>query len=196
MPLPFGRHFWLHGLMWGVGPGAKYASKVRLWSSWFCMKGGAPHAFLRSRYAPANLNPEADNVEQAIPQFRNHFLACIVILIGDGKGMQAIWGEGGSKCWLCKDHNGIVEQKEVGSTSRLGALLRSITLERRPGDYQHAACQIVNGKRTIIPPFPPYSPESLIKPKLLQLCRPSNKPSRMQTSGIPVGECLPSASRA
>ena len=54
------------------------------------------------------------------------------------------------KCWLCKDPNGIVEQMGVESTSRWGAFLSSVTPDRRPGDYQHAACRILNGiaKRT------------------------------------------------
>ena len=48
------------------------------------------------------------------------------------------------------DPNGIVEQMGVESTSRWGAFLRSVTPDRRPGDYQHAACRILNGiaKRT------------------------------------------------
>ena len=37
------------------------------------------------------------------------------------------------------------------------------------------------------PPFGPYRPELLVKPRLLQLCTPSNKPC------IPVRERLPSA---
>ena len=59
-------------------------------------------------------------------------------------------GGAGSKCWLCKDPNGIVEQTGVESTSRWGSFLRSVTPDRRPGDYQHAACRILNGiaKRT------------------------------------------------
>ena len=50
-----------------------------------------------------------------------------------------------SKCWLCKDPNGIVEQMGVESTSRWGAFLRFVTPDRRPGDYQHVACRILNG---------------------------------------------------
>ena len=44
-----------------------------------------------------------------------------------------------------KTPNGIVEQRGVESTSRWGAFLRSVTPDRRPGDYQHAACRILNG---------------------------------------------------
>ena len=79
------------------------------------------------------------DVEDAIFQFLAKFLTCIVALTGDGKGMQAMGGAG-SKCWLCKDSNGIVEQKGVVSTLRWRAFLRSIALERWRGDYQHAAC--------------------------------------------------------
>ena len=100
-------------------------------------------------------------MEEDVVLFQNHFLTCTVILIGDGKGMQAMGGAG-SKCWLCKDPNGIVEQMGVESTSRWGAFLRSVTPDRRPGDYQHAACRIVNGiaKRieTTLQALPPGTP--------------------------------------
>ena len=141
MRLPCGRHplpVRMYGLMYGGGGGAKYASKVKLWASWFCMDGGDEQAFLRSLDISANLNQEVRDVEEDVVLFQNQFLTCTVILTGDGKGMQAMGGAG-SKCWLCKDPNGIVEQRGVESTSRWGAFLRSVTPDRRPGDYQHAA---------------------------------------------------------
>ena len=65
-------------------------------------------------------------------------------------------------CWLCKDPNGIVKQMGVESTSRWGAFLRCVTTDRRLGDYQHAACRILNGiaKRTetTLQAFPLGSP--------------------------------------
>ena len=64
---------------------------------------------MRSLDIAANLNQEVKDVEEDIVLFQNQFLTCIVIFPGDGKGMQAIGGAG-SKCWLCKDPNGIVEQ--------------------------------------------------------------------------------------
>ena len=72
-------------------------------------------------------------MEEAIVQFKNQFLTCIVILTSDGKGMQAM-GAAGSKCSLCKDPKGIVEQKEVASTSTWGAFLTNIIPHRRLGD--------------------------------------------------------------
>ena len=98
--------------VWG---GAKYASKVKLWASWFCMDGGDEQAFLRSLDISANLNQEVRDVEEDVVLFQNQFLTCTVILTGDGKGMQAMGGAG-SKCWLCKDPTGIVEQRGVEST--------------------------------------------------------------------------------
>ena len=170
--------------VWG---GAKYASKVKLWASWFCMDGGDEQAFLRSLDISANLNQEVRDVEEDVVLFQNQFLTCTVILTGDGKGMQAMGGAG-SKCWLCKDPNGIVEQMGVESTSRWGSFLRSVTPDRRPGDYQHAACRILNGiaKRieTTLQALPPVP---LVRPKLLQLCRPSNKPSRMRPQASLLG---------
>ena len=145
---------------WG---GAKYASKAKLWASWFCMDGGDEQAFLRSLDISANLNQEVRDVEEDVVLFQNQFLTCIVILTGDGKGskMQAMGGAG-SKCWLCKDPNGIVEQSGVESTSRWGAFLRSVTPDRRPGDYQHAACRILNGIaqriETTLQALPPWYP--------------------------------------
>ena len=115
------------------------------------MDGGDEQAFLKSLDISAYLNQEVRDVEEDAVLFQNQFLTCTVILTGDGKGMQAMGGAG-SKCWLCKDPNGIVEQIGVESTSRWGAFLRSVTPDRRPGDYQHAACRILNGiaKRTEI----------------------------------------------
>ena len=113
------------------------------------MDGGDEQAFLRSPDVSANLNQEVKEVEEDIVNFQSQFLTCIVILTGYGKGMQAM-GETGSKCWFCKDPNGIVEQRGLESTSRWGAFLRCVTRDRRPRDYQHAACRILNGiaKRT------------------------------------------------
>ena len=120
MRLACGRHplpVRMYGSMYGGG--AKYASKVRLWASWFCMDSGDEQAFLRSLDISANLNQEVRDVEEDVVLFQNQFLTCIVILTGDGKGMQAMGGAG-SKCWLCKDPNGIVGQME--STS-IGAVM-------------------------------------------------------------------------
>ena len=72
--------------------GAKYASKVKLWASWFCMDGGDEQAFLRSLDISANLNQEVRDVEEDVVLFQNQFLTCTVILTGDGKGMQAMGG--------------------------------------------------------------------------------------------------------
>ena len=129
--------------VWG---GAKYASKVKLWASWFCMDGGDEQAFLRSLDISAYLNQEVRDVEEDVVLFQNQFLTCTVILTGDGKGMQAMGGAG-SKCWLCKDPgaNGIVEQMGVESTSRWGAFLRSVTLDRRPGGLP--TCSMPHPKR-------------------------------------------------
>ena len=106
-------------------------------------------------------------------------------------------GGAGSKCWLCKDPNGIVEQMGVESTSRLGAFLRCVTPDRRPGDYQHAAFRILNGiaKRTettnqILPPGSPRKAQALAA---LQAFKQALKD---ETSGIPLRERLPSPSRA
>ena len=141
---------------------AKYASKVKLWASWFCMDGEDEQAFLSSLDISTNLNQEVRDVEEDVVLFQNQFLTCTVILTGDGKGMQAMGGAG-CKSWLCKDPNGIVEQMGVESTSRWGAFLRSVTPDRRPGDYQHAACRIPNGiakrnETTLQAPPPPWYP--------------------------------------
>ena len=179
--------------VWG---GAKYASKVKLWASWFCMDGGDEQAFLRSLDISANLNQEVRDVEEDVVLFQNQFLTCTVILTGDGKGMQAMGGAG-SKCWLCKDPNGIVEQRGVESTSRWGAFLRSVTPDRRPGDYQHAACRILNGiaKRieTTLQALPPGTPG---KAQALAALQAFKQALKDETSGIPLRERLPSASRA
>ena len=79
--------------VWGGG-GAKYASKVKLWASWFCMDVGDEQAFLRSLDISANLNQEVKEVEEDIALFQNQFLTCIVILTGDGKGRHAVGGGG------------------------------------------------------------------------------------------------------
>ena len=129
--------------VWGGG-GAKYASKVKLWASWFCMDGRDEQAFLRSLDVSPDLNQEVRDVEEDVVLLRNHFLTCIVISTGDGKGMQAMGRGTGSKCWLCKEANGIVEQTAEESFFRSGAFLRCVTPNRRPGDYQHAACRILN----------------------------------------------------
>ena len=75
-----------------MGGGAKYASKVKLWASWFCMDGGDERAFLRSLDISANLNQEVRDVEEDVVRFQNQFLTCTVILGGEGKGMQAMRG--------------------------------------------------------------------------------------------------------
>ena len=84
----------LQGLVWVNvwGGGAKYASKVKLWASWFCMDGGDEQSFLRSLDISANLNQEVRDVKEYVVLFQNLFLTCIVILTGDGKGMQAMGG--------------------------------------------------------------------------------------------------------
>ena len=74
------------------GGGAKYASKVKLRASWFCMDGGDEQAFLRSLDISANLNQEVRDVEEDVVLFQNQFWTCTVILTGDGKGMQAMGG--------------------------------------------------------------------------------------------------------
>ena len=106
-------------------------------------------------------------------------------------------GGGGSKCWLCKDPNGIVKQRGVESTSRWGAFLRSVTPDRRPGEYQHAACRIPNSiaKRidTTLQALPPGTPGKAQALAALQAFRQALKDA---TSGIPLRERLPSASRA
>ena len=123
--------------------------------------------------------------------FQNQFLTCIVILTGDGKGMQAMGGAG-SKCWFCKDPNGIVEQMGVKSNSRWGAFLRCVTPDTRPGDYQHAACRILNGiaKRTetTLQALPPGTRG---KAQALAALQAFKQALKDETSSIPVREFLP-----
>ena len=191
MRLPCGKH----GSLYRGGGGAKYASKVKLWASWFCMDGWDEQAFLRSLDISTNLNQEVREVEEDIVLFQTQFFTCIVILTGDGKGMQAFGGVG-SKCWLCKDPNGIVEQIGVESTSRWGAFLRCVTPDRRPGDYQHAACRILNGIRsgiakrtaTILQALPPSTPS---KAQGLAALQAFKQALEDETSGIPLRERLP-----
>ena len=57
-----------------MGGGAKYAAKVKLWASWFCMDGGDERASLRSPDISANLNQEVGEVEEDIVLFQNQFL--------------------------------------------------------------------------------------------------------------------------
>ena len=160
------------------------------------MDGGDEQAFLRSLDISANLNQEVRDVEEDVVLFQKQFLTCTVILTGDGKGMQAMGGAG-SKCWLCKDPNGIVEQMGLEFTSRWGAFLRSVTPDRRPGDYQHAACRILNGiaKRieTTLQALPPDTPG---KAQALAALQAFKQALKDETSGIPLRERLPSASRA
>ena len=96
MRLPCRRHplpVRMYGSMYGGG--AKYASKVNLWPHGFaCMHldGGDEQAFLRALDVSANLNHEVRDVEEDVVLFQNQFLTDIVILTGDGKGMQATGG--------------------------------------------------------------------------------------------------------
>ena len=78
------------------GGGAKYASKAKVWASWFCMDCGDERTFLRGPDVSANLNQEVRDVEENIVLFQNQFWTCIVISTGDGQGMQAMGGGG----WL------------------------------------------------------------------------------------------------
>ena len=110
-------------------------------------------------------------------------------------------GAAGSKCWLCKDPNGIVigivEQMGVESTSRWGAFLRCVTPDKRPGDYQHAACRILKciAKRTetTLQALPPGTPG---KAQALAPVQAFKQALKDETSGIPLRQRLPSASRA
>ena len=135
-------------------------------------------------------------MEEDVVLFQKHFLTCIVILKGDGKGMQAMGGAG-SKCWLCKDPNDIVEEMGVESTSRWGAFLRSVTPDRQPGNYQHAACRILNGiaKRTETT-LQALPHGTLRKAQALAALQAFKQALKDETSGIPLRERLPSASRA
>ena len=178
------------------GGGAKYASKVKLWASWFCMDGGEERAFLRSLDVSANLKQEVNDVEEDIVLFQNQFLTCIVTLTGDEKGTEAMGGAA-SKCSFCKDPNAIVEQMGVESTSRWGAFWRCVTPDRRLGDYQYAACRILNGiaKRieTTLQALPRGTPGTAQALAGLQAFKQGLKD---ETSGIFLRERLPSASRA
>ena len=113
-----------------------------------------------------------------------------------GKGCKQ-WGRAGSKCWLCKDPNGIVEQMGVESTSRSGAFFRCVTPDRQPVDYQHAACRILNGiaKRTetTLQALPPGTPG---KAQALAALQAFKQALKDETSCIPLRERLPSVSRA
>ena len=74
MRLPCGRHplpVRMYGSICVWGGGAKYASKVKLWASWFCMDGGDEQAFLRTLDISANLNQEVREVEEDIVLFQN-----------------------------------------------------------------------------------------------------------------------------
>ena len=102
-----------------------------------------------------------------------------------------------SKCWLCKDPNGIVEQRGLESTFRLGAFLRYVTPDRRPGDYQNAACRILNGiakrSETTLQNLPSGTPG---KAQALAALQAFKKAVKDETLGTPLRERLPSASMA
>ena len=110
--------------------------------------------------------------------------------------MQAIRGAG-SNCWLCKDPNGIVTQRVLEFTSRWGAFFRCVNPDRRPGDYQHVTCRILNGiamrTETTLQALPPDTPGKAQALAALQVLKQALKDA---TSGIPLRERLPSASRA
>ena len=106
-------------------------------------------------------------------------------------------GGAGSKCWLCKDLNGIVEQMGEESTSRWGAFLRSVTPDRRLGDYKHATCRILIGiAKRIETNFQALPPETPGKAQALAALQASKQALKDETSGIPLREHLPSASWA
>ena len=83
------------------------------------------------------------------------------------------------------------------STSKLGAFLRCVTPDRQPGDYQHAACRILNriAKRTetTLHALPPGTPG---KASCLAALQAFKQALKDETSSIPRRERLPSASRA
>ena len=114
-----------------------------------------------------------------------------------GKGCKQWGGGAGSKCWVCKDPNGIVEQRGVESTSRWGAFLGCAIPDRRLGDHQDAACGIPNGiaKRTetTLHALPPGTPGKAQAPAALQAFKQAPKD---ETSAISLRERSPSASRA
>ena len=148
-------------------------------------------AFLRSPDVSGNLNQEVKEVVEDNVLFQNQFLTGIVMLTGDGKGMQAMGA--GSKCWLCKDPN-IVEQMGLESTSRWGAFLRGATTDRRPRDYQHAARRILNGlakrSETTFQALPPGTPG---KAQALAALQAFKEAPKDETSSIPPRERLCSA---
>ena len=160
------------------------------------MDGRDAQAFLRNLDVSVNLNQEVKGVGEAILQFQKTFLTCIVILTRQRKGMQAMGGAG-SKCWMCKDPNGIVEEKEVESTPGGGAFLKRITPDRRPGDYQHAVCGILNAiaqrNETNLQALLSGTPH---KARAIAALQAFKQALNDETSGIPVRERLPSASRA
>ena len=86
--------------------------------------------------------------------------------------MQAMGGAG-STCWLCKDPNGIVEQREL--------------------TWWIPTCGMPNPKwhGKIIEAFRPNPTEPLVKPKLLQLWKRPNKPSRMRPQALLCGNVSP-----
>ena len=77
------------------------------------------------------------------------------------------------------------------STSRLGAFLRSVTPDRRPGDYQHAACRILNGiaRRTeaTLQTLPPGTPG---KAQALAALQAFKQALKDETSGMPILHAL------
>ena len=74
-----------------------------------------------------------------------------------------------------------------------------MTPDRRPGDYQHAACRILNGiaKRieTALQALPPGTPGKAQALAALSM-QAFKQALKDETSGIPLRERLPSASRA
>ena len=82
-------------------------------------------------------------------------------------------------------------------TSRWGAFLRCVTPDRRPEDYQHAACRILNGiakhTETTIEALAPGTPGKAQALAALQAFKQAQKD---ETSCIPLREALLSASRA
>ena len=73
-------------------------------------------------------------------------------------------------------------------SSRWGAFLRSVTPDRRPGDYQHAACRILNGiaKRTetTLQALPPNGTPH--KAQALAALQAFKQALKDETSGIPL----------
>ena len=79
----------------------------------------------------------------------------------------------------------------------MAGILRCVTPDRRPGDYQHAACRILNGiaKRTETT-LQALPPGTLGKAQALAALHTFNQALKDETSGIPLRERLPTASRA